>query len=295
MNDENAVFVPETTRIKHVKNYSFEKSSSIGAGGYAVAAFYPEKISELVFLIEYFKKRDLSYVVLGNTTNVLPPEGKSENALIFTTELRSVAFGETTFALCGTQTSELLDECEARGKTGAEFLQGIPATVGGAVFMNAGAGGKHVDDILESALVYKEGKIRSLTKEECRYGYKKSVFMNEDSVVLGASFSLETCESELVRANRLRFEEARARLPKGKSMGCVFKNPEGRSAGKLIEGAGLKGMKKGGAFVSSEHANFIINGGGATVKDIRALINLCKSAVFAQYGVRLEEEIRYLT
>lgn len=295
MKGENAVFDSETTKIKHIKHYSFEQNSSIGVGGSAVAAFYPDKISQLVFLIERFQQRGVPYVVLGNTTNVLPPDGKSENVLLFTTGLCAVGFGETTFALCGTTTEELLNECEVHGKTGAEFLQGIPATVGGAAFMNAGACGKHVDDVVESVLAYKEGKIRVLSKAECEYGYKKSVFMDENIVILGVSLLLETCSPDFVRENRLRFESFRKHLPKGKSMGCVFKNPEGKNAGKLIEGAGLKGLKKGGAFVSTEHANFIINGGGATARDVQALINLCKSAVFAQYGVRLEEEIRYLT
>ena len=94
--------------------------------------------------------------------------------------------------------------------------------------------------------------------------------------------------------NREYYRDLRKKLPVGKSMGCIFKNPNGVSAGKLVEGAGLKGLKRGGAFVSREHANFIINGGDASVKDILTLINLIKSAVFSQYGVRLEEEIRYL-
>ena len=118
--------------------------------------------------------------------------------------------------------------------------------------------------------------------------------MRKNDVIVGARLKLEKTSAETVCENVLRYREKRAHLPKGKSMGCVFKNPENAIAGKLIEGAGLKGLRVGGAVVSSAHANFIINDGNATSEQIKTLIQLMKNAVFAQYKIRLEEEIRYL-
>lgn len=182
-----------------------------------------------------------------------------------------------------------MDACERHGKSGAEFLAGIPCSVGGAVFMNAGAHGKHISDILESALVYKEGRIRVTSAAECEYSYKHSVFMRDGSVILGASFVLRTQTGKRwQKAGRISRKTQKASA--GRSMGCTFKNPPAETAGKLIEGAGLKGLRVGGAVISTEHANFIINEGGATSADVRALINLIKNAVFARYGVELEEE-----
>lgn len=298
MYNEKELFSKDVGQIRYEKNYSFRERSSMGVGGKAKLAFYPKKISELVSLIERLKTLDIPYRVLGNTTNSLPCEGDSKRLAIFTTDMNEVCMdGEFVFALAGATSGAFLDFCEQYGKTGAEFLEGIPATIGGALYMNAGACGKRMDGVLDSVLVYQDGKIRLMKKDECEYSYKHSVFMNDESVILGGRFSLETCDMDDVIKNREYYRDLRKKLPLGKSLGCIFKNPQtgiGKSAGALIEGAGLKGLRRGGAYVSREHANFIINGGSAVTEDILSLINLIKSAVFAQYGVRLEEEIRYL-
>ena len=119
--------------------------------------------------------------------------------------------------------------------------------------------------------------------------------MDEDGVILGVQFSLSNSDGEHIRRERSRYLERRKGLPKGRSMGCVFKNPDGKSAGQLIEGAGLKGLRHGGAVVSEIHANFIINDRHASANEIKNLIMLIKNAVYTQYKIRLEEEIRYLT
>ncbi|MBQ8885478.1 MAG: UDP-N-acetylmuramate dehydrogenase [Clostridia bacterium] len=292
--DERAyVFTKDCLSTEHEIPFHVAARASIGVGGYAKAAFYPENLSKLILLIDEFKKHHQPFHVVGNMTNILPPDGRSEAVYLFTTKLKSVGMGRTVFAQAGVTSEELLDACVRHGKSGAEFLAGVPCTVGGAVYMNAGAGGKHIDDILESALVYHDGQIRVLKKEDCAYAYKESAFMRNGAIILGASFLLEDTDGESVEARRQAYLETRKRLPTGKSMGCVFKNPKDISAGKLIEGVGLKGFKFGGAYVSTEHANFVINGGNATAKDVRAVINVVKNAVLSQYGVILEEEIRY--
>ena len=294
MKDWTGLLDDECSGIAHEAPFGFSAHCSIGCGGGARAAFYPANTAELLLLVDLFKREGVKFLVLGNMSNVLPADGMYEGAVIFTKRLRSVGIGQTVFAMAGVKAKAFLDACERHGKSGAEFLAGIPCSVGGAVFMNAVAHGKHISDILESALVYKEGRIRVTSAAECEYSYKHSVFMRDGSVILGASFVLEDADGETVAKKRAEYLEKRRRLPAGRSMGCTFKNPPAETAGKLIEGAGLKGLRVGGAVISTEHANFIINEGGATSADVRALINLIKNAVFARYNVELEEEIRYI-
>ena len=294
MIDWMRLLTEDCSGILHESPFSFSENCTIGCGGSARAAFFPANIAEMLLLVDFFKREGVKFAVLGNMSNALPADGMFEGALIFTKRLKSVGIGQTVFALAGVKAKAFLDSCERHGKSGAEFLAGIPCTIGGAVFMNAGAGGKHIEDILESALVYREGRIRVVPKAECGYSYKQSTFMKDGGVILGASFCLSDTDSESVSKERAKYMSARKKLPDGRSMGCVFKNPPDIPAGKLIEGAGLKGLQVGGAVISEEHANFILNVGGATSSDVRALVNLIKNAVFSQYGIALEEEIRYI-
>ncbi|MBR2023164.1 MAG: UDP-N-acetylmuramate dehydrogenase, partial [Clostridia bacterium] len=198
------------------------------------------------------------------------------------------------FAQAGVSSAKLLRFCEHVCKTGAEFLEGIPCTIGGALYMNAGVAGAYIGDIVRFVKVYYRGKVSILSVEDCKYAYKSSVFMQDDFLILGAKLSLLDATKTEILEKKATYKARRAHLPKGKSMGCVFKNPQGISAGKWIEGAGLKGLRIGGAKISEEHANFIINENNATTADVKQLISVIKNAVRIQYGVELQEEIRYL-
>ena len=267
------------------KPFSFAKNSSIGCGGVAKIAFCPKSLAELTSLIDRLKKDEIDYYVLGNLTNVLPPDGDTNRAIIRTKNLNGIAF---------TESGAFLSACRREKKSGAEFLNGVPCTLGGALYMNAGAGGVYIDEIVESVLVLRDGQKLLLKKTDCDYAYKHSAFMENGDVILGAALRLKNASEEEISANEKHYAERRKHLPKGRSMGCVFKNPKNASAGELIEKSGLKGMRIGGAVVSYEHANFIINDNGATSGQIRSLITIVKNGVLAQYGVHLEEEIRYL-
>ena len=270
------------------------KGCTVGCGGRYSVAVFPRSFTELIEVVDFCIAEGKRYFVLGNGSNVLPSDGENEAVLIFTKKLVGGSFGQNPLVYAGVQISTFLNDCEKHGKSGAEFLAGIPSTVGGAAFMNAGAHGKRFDEIVKNVIVYKDGELHSYPKEECGYSYKHSRFMDEGGVIFAVIFNLEETDSATVRRRRKEHIEARAWLPKGKSMGCVFKNPDGVSAGQLIEGAGLKGLRIGGAVVSDVHANFILNDGGATSKDIKTLIGIIKNSVYAQYKIRLEEEIRYL-
>ena len=274
--------------------FSFAKHSSIGCGGESPVAFYPSTIEELCALVVKLKEEGIVFRVVGNLTNTLPPDERTDFVIICTKRLKGISLGEQVFVEAGVTSGVLLQACKTQGYSGAEFLTGIPCTLGGAAYMNAGADGRYIADILESVLVLRNGELCTLFPADCGYAYKQSVFMQNDDIILGASLRLQKASDEEISSRVRYYADRRAHLPAGKSMGCIFKNPDGKSAGQLIEGSGLKGMRIGGARVSTQHANFILNDGNATTKDICALITLIKNAVWAQYGVRLQEEIRYL-
>lgn len=284
----------EFSEIEQEENFDFSRRSSIGCGGTAKLAFYPKTVEEWVRLVDCLENCSIPYRVVGVLTNVLPKDGQTDVVYLSTAKFRGVKAGEKPFAFAGTTGGELLKFCEKQGLTGAEFLAGIPCTVGGVAYMNAGVQGRYAESIVESVLFYGDGSICSIPLAECGYAYKTSVFMQKRGVILGVRLRLSKGEGDEIEGEKRRYLERRKHLPKGRSMGCVFKNPPSLVAGKLIEGAGLKGLRIGGAVVSEEHANFIINDKNATAKDIKELIMLIKNAVFAQYKVRLEEEIRYL-
>lgn len=292
-------------------DFDMEKVSFIGVGGIAPAAFFPNTLAGFTELLRELRRQSVPFCLFGTVANVLIPDGKRKKddekgvlngAAVFTKNLRSIAVdGENIFAFCGVTGAELLSAAAEAGLGGAEFLSGVPCSVGGATYMNAGSNGRHVSDAAESVLAYGDGEMRVYTNAECRFSYKQSAFMGSGEAILGVTFRFKRVGNAGAAALQRDAERKRAGLPKGKSLGCIFKNPppliagERRiSAGALIESSGMKGAREGGAVVSKDHANFIINEDGATYEDVRALIERVRRAVFETHGVRLEEEIRYL-
>ena len=277
-----------------VKPFTFADHTSIGCGGYARVAFYPKTAEGLGVLIKQLNLDKIPFYAVGNMTNVLPPDGESRRVFVCMNKLKNIRNADGVYASAGVTGVELLRFCKSSLKTGAEFLEGIPCTIGGALYMNAGVKGSYIGDLVESVTVLENGKIRELKRKDCQFAYKHSIFMDTDTVILGARLRLKEATAEQIATEIEKYRARRAHLPKGRSMGCVFKNPDGVSAGELIEGTGLKGFRIGGAKISETHGNFIINDNGATSAQIRTLIGIVKNAVFAQYKIRLEEEIRIL-
>lgn len=283
------------SEYKTEKPFLFSKHSSIGCGGSAFIAVYPQSETELVRVCETLEKKEIPFHVLGYMTNVLPPDGELDSVVVSTKGLNKITTTKNgLYVETGVSAGALLNRCKELGKSGAEFLAGIPCTMGGALYMNAGVQDGHMSDVVESVRVFYRGKILELSLNECDYGYKTSVFMQGGFTILGAKLRFTCKTREVVEGKIKEYLDKRKRLPKGKSMGCVFKNPEGYFAWQLIDGAGLKGLRMGGAYISEEHANFVINDNDATSEQIKKLITVVKNAVFAQYKIRLEEEIRYL-
>ena len=274
-------------------NFNFSKNTSYGLGGLCKVAYFPETEEEAIRVFETLNEYNQKFFVLGCGSNVLASDKFFDGAVISTSKLKGIYRTEEGIScLSGTTVAELLNYCRNNGLSGLEFLAGIPASVGGLTYMNAGAGGKFISDVLKNCVAY-NGKLYNLSNKLCNFGYKHSTMRDMDCIILSCSFKLEQVEPQKVSDNINRYISARLSQPKGKSCGCVFKNPQGLSAGKLIEYCGLKGFAFGGARVSREHANFIMNE-GAQASDVYKLIKFVKKTVFEITGVALEEEVVYI-
>jgi len=192
-----------------------------------------------------------------------------------------------SFSLLGVQTAR-------KGLSGLEFASGIPATVGGAVFMNAGANGSETCNALKSILYFDGVTRKEYQRGELQFGYRTSPFQGMKGVILAATFSLAPLAE--ARKSQLQIVEYRMKTQplKEKSAGCIFRNPQAKSAGALIDQCGLKGLAVGGAKVSEMHANFIVNTNSASAEDVKKLIRLVQEKVLEQTGVYLEPEVRMI-
>ena len=173
-----------------------------------------------------------------------------------------------------------------------EYLYGIPATVGGAAYMNAGVSGFAIGNNILNVRLY-NGCELYFSSENCVFGYRHSTMCDIKALITSITVKIDQAPAEVIDERIDYFKRRRIHLPKGKSCGCVFKNPEGASAGQLIELSGLKGFQVGGARVSSAHASFIINEGG-TAADVKSVIETVKKRVYEKFGILLNEEVVYI-
>lgn len=276
--------------------FSFQKNTTVGIGGDAPLALYPESEERLVAALSILDEKKLPYCVLGRGSNVLVSDTGFSGVVVSTSRVgRVFTRGEMLHAECGAGLEKVLSTAKRNGLGGISFLCGIPASVGGAIYMNAGVKSGYIGERVYSVAVYSSGKRQELAAKDCGFSYKHTRFMDEPkSVILSARLRLERCVAVRIEEEYAAYKRARANLPKGRSMGCVFKNPDNVSAGMLLEKVGMKGAECGGAAVSDKHANFIINRGGATAKDVVCLIERMKNEVFSETGIELMEEIRYI-
>lgn len=276
-------------------DYSLKRHTTVGIGGYA-CAFFPQTVRQLRAVLRACEKYRVRYYPLGGGSNVLPCDGEFGGVILSMDSFDHVAVEEDRVtAESGVSVGKLLSVCRQRGLSGLEFLTGIPAKVGGLVFMNAGTADGHMSDAVECVTFLQGNKIKLYSREECKFSYKDSVFQRQRGVILSVRFRLCVASPREVSQRIANCAEKRKNLPKGRSMGCIFKNPAPAvSAGKLIEECGCKGMREGGAAVSAEHANFIVNEGGATAADFYALIKRIKEEVYAETGILLKEEVQYI-
>lgn len=272
--------------------------TSFKIGGPADRFVEVKTVSELQTVLKAINEENIPYFVLGNGSNLLvPDEGLRGVILTLQGDFKKVESLPDGRILCGAGAS-LATVCSfARGQglTGLEFAWGIPGQLGGAVYMNAGAYGGEMKQVIERVhFVDEKGAPGVLSGEALAFGYRKSAFMGTKKIITKAELRLENgVESEITAKMEDFMHRRREKQPlELPSAGSVFKRPEGHFAGGLIEQCGLKGFAVGGACVSEKHAGFIVNKGGATCVDVETLIRSIQDTVFEATGVELEPEIR---
>ena len=273
--------------------------SSFRIGGPARALAVPQDVNSLARICSILKEHELAPFILGNGTNILfPDEGLQELFLISTEKLEKLFLlpDGAIYAEAGVSLSKLATFAWQNGLTGLEFASGIPGSVGGGCFINAGAYGGEMKDVIESVvcLYTPDQGLYELSREQCAYSYRKSYFNTHGGcVILSAVFRLQPGDKDEIAAKMRELnEKRRAKQPLDlPSAGSAFKRPEGNFAGALIEQAGLKGFTVGGAQVSEKHAGFVVNIGGATSHDVYDLMMQVRKTVFEKSGVVLEPEV----
>lgn len=267
-------------------------------GGPADILLIPENKEQVIKSIEICNKNNIPYFIVGNGSNLLVKDGGVKGVVIKLNEVNNInTTGEIIEAECGAMLKDISSAAVNNSLTGFEFACGIPGTVGGAVFMNAGAYDGEISNVIESAeVIDNNGKIVELSKEELELGYRSSIIMKRNYVVLSAKFRLQNGEvkkiKEMVEDLTCRRESKQPlEYP---SAGSTFKRPVGYFAGKLIQDAGLKGHSIGGAAVSEKHSGFVINKNNATAKDILDLIIHIQDTVKEKFGVQLHPEVRII-
>jgi UDP-N-acetylmuramate dehydrogenase len=266
-------------------------------GGPADALVKPLTPEETIYAVRAARSHGVPCLVLGNGSNMIVRDGGLRALVVSTHAMDGVRIdGLRLTAQAGASLAKAASAAFAAELSGLEFACGIPGTVGGAVAMNAGAYGCEIAHVLEEARVLMDDTDQWLSRDEMAFGYRQSKALKKRATVLEARFLLEKASPGQIRAsmdeyNACRREKQPLSLP---SAGSVFKRPEGHFAGALIEKAGLKGYKIGGAQVSELHAGFIVNTGGAAARDVTDLIAHIQKEVLKQMGVPLECEVRIL-
>ncbi len=291
-------------------NEPMANHTSLRVGGPAEALVVPENIESLKALIEWSWHRQLPYLIIGDGTNLLVKDsGIGGIVIVLTRCLNTITQKDShtqdviVNAMAGARMRTLCRFAIGHGLEGMNFAIGIPGTVGGGIMMNAGTNLGSIENVLQSInVLLPTGQTLRLKKEKLKFSYRKLSWDEElidvslgQPVVLDGCFCLQPSDSEKLKKEALVIFKARQqRHPKGfPSAGCFYKNPEaGKTAGELIDLAGLKGKSIGGAEISSKHANFIINRQNATAADFLALMEFVEETVFNLFNIKLEREVK---
>lgn len=273
--------------------------TSFKIGGPADLFFVPNTVEHISEMIAYCKSQGIDYYIMGNGSNLLVGDKGFRGVIIQVCKNLSRVTIEDgkVYAEAGVLLSKLAKMIYKESLVGFEFASGIPGTLGGAVYMNAGAYGGEIKDVLVDATVLsRDGNLRVMKNEALELAYRHSILMKKGDIVISANLKLKPGKQEAIKAvmddlNGRRKDKQPLEKP---SAGSTFKRPVGYYAGKLIMDAGLRGYQIGGARVSDKHCGFVVNEGGATGADVMALIKYIQAEVKKQFGVDLEPEVRMI-
>ncbi len=282
------------------REHSLAAHTTMRVGGKAALALFPASSDQLCFALELCVKYSYKHAVLGHGSNVICSDSGYDGIIIRTERMNSVTVkGDTVFAECGASLNALARAARDSSLTGAEFMYGIPGSVGGACYMNAGAYGGQISDICISVTAY-DSTSRSIIEfpaSECCFGYRQSIFHNNDSLtVISFALKLEKGDPDAISARMNELIAARrSKQPlEYPSAGSFFKRCDGHFTAQLIDESGLKGLSVGGAQISEKHAGFLINRNNATCADILELADKVRSVIKERYGLDIEREVEYL-
>lgn len=286
--------------IPFSENEPMSRHTTFRIGGTSRIFVTPENASRLTRAAQVAKNNGIRYYILGKGSNVLFADEGYDGVVISTEKLTGChREGSVVHCECGVSFTALARTCMEAGLAGLEFAYGIPGSVGGAVYMNAGAYGGEVSQVLLAATYFdvESGETVTLTNEEHNFGYRQSIYKESSGkIILSADFKLsEGVKEEILEKMDGYMLSRRTKQPlEYPSAGSVFKRCSGHFTGQMIEELGLKGYTVGGAQVSEKHAGFIINRGGATAEDVLGLIEYIKERVHEGYGLSLECEVIYI-
>lgn len=280
------------------KNAPLAPYCSMKAGGNAKQLALPKSEDELIAQLAALYEKSEKHIVVGNCSNLIFPDDGYDGTVIITSGVRGISLQDGVItAKCGETLSTLARFACENAVSGFEFCYGIPGTVGGGVFMNAGAyGGELSQRFISGRFLTPDLKVLTLTHSDLGFGYRESYLMHSKLILLSASFRGVAGDKNEIRAtmDALMAKRKASQPLEYPSCGSAFKRPIGHYAGALIEQCGLKGFAIGGARVSEKHAGFIINGGNATATDVIKLLEYVSDTVFDKTGVRLEPEIKVI-
>ncbi len=279
------------------KNYSLKELTTWKIGGPAEFAYWPQTTDDLKEVIERAMAAKVPLWLIGRGSNLLISDQGLPGITLVTTSLRSIDWDDYSVRVqAGYPLARLAQETGERGWSGLEFARGIPGSVGGAVIMNAGAHGGEIASQIESvSILTTEGSWRRLKREEIEFGYRYCSLSGE-AWIMEATLKFSPGNKEaILRSMQENLRQRAINQPlEVPNAGSIFRNPPGDSAGRLIETAGWKGKCVGGALVSTKHANFIVNTGGAKASDVLVLIAEIQEDIQHKYGIALQTEIKYL-
>ena len=295
MNAEALADFLENENIEYRQNEPMRAHTTFKIGGEADIFIIPASPAALIYAVKKCNELEISYFILGNGSNLLVSDGGIEGAVISLSGINGISSdGEKITCGAGAMLSSVCLKALSLSLTGLEFAYGIPGTAGGALYMNAGAYGGQMADVIESAeCLTASGEIKTLKKEDMRLGYRSSIFKKGGLIIISLTFALKKGDKAEIKAemDELLNRRKQKQPLEYPSAGSTFKRPEGYFAGALIEKNGLKSLTVGGAQVSEKHAGFVINRGGATAADVKALIGKIQKKVFENDGVMLEPEV----
>lgn len=273
-------------------NFDIKNLTSFKTGGNIAEVFFPENLNEFIEILS----KNPKIPVFGNLSNTLISSNGFDGAIILTTKMNSIKIeGTRVDADCGVKGPMLSQAVCKAGLSGLEFMIGFPGSVGGEVYMNASANSQAISDKLVSVTCYSpEVGLKKYQKEEMHFGYRCSRCQNENLIVLQAEFELDKKPAEEIQKQmdeNLAFRKAHQPSLSLPNCGSIFKNPQGDSAGRLLDSVGAKQMSSGGVRVWENHANFIVNNNNGTSEDILSLMFQMQTKVKKQYNIELKPEI----